>query len=176
MTHRNVTTVQVANYANKGGNHKGKRKLMIFADADWVDSHFGEKRLSFRVQKDGDGYEVYVEENKDSSYRWGKLLKGDRRSIGIVHNELAMPLFGSTTIEADSLDKDELHQVLTIRIPSDVQKPIKRIRRKQSPAPQVDIRLRDAIRAINNHKETMGEELCLSIEPDGSLLATLQYS
>lgn len=171
---KNVTTVQVANYQNGKGHHKHKKRLTIFADADWIDKHFS-IGARFSCKFDGtasSGRYIYIEEDKSSSYRWGKLLKGNRRSLGIVHNDSSMPAFGAITIEADGIFDDELHRQLVINLPDDLAKPIKKTKPK---GPTLAISLRDAVRAVNQRKAEMGDELILTIE-NGSLCATLQYT
>lgn len=89
------------------------------------------------------------------------------------------PVFGTTITREEHFD--DKNYVLELDLNLARLKPARAVKRgKKDPqkvmASPSDIRLKEAVAAVNAHKLMMGKELCLSIQPDGTLEALLRYS
>lgn len=161
----------IANYDNSTSKG-GSRNLVIHCnDLNWIAENFGDRKVSATVG----GGKITLKVDPHGHSRWGAVSKG-RRQISLTH-DTDLRLFGATYIPINHIDIKEAGTVV-IFIPSEEElvTPIKKKTKPKQPHHVKNISLGDAVRAINSHKKTWGNDLALSIKPDGTLLALIEFS
>lgn len=132
----------------------------------------------WRVSYNPTGRTVTLKADPGAAYLWGKeTLNGDRQ-LSPCHDDRAIPLFGATellpTMVTVDTDRIIIHLPSALA-PARTVKP-RAPRQHTATSATAAITLREAVAAVNSHKERMGDDLALSITPTGALRALIEYS
>lgn len=174
--------LRIANYAVQSNRKaKGTHKLVIQGPTKEIHRIFDDGGVSLDlVDKSDRTFELIVD--PESRYHFGKDIKGLRR-VEVFHSTEGLEAFGVVEVQAM---EPEFEEGIAFSIPTRVHAPVLRGRRKQKkPAPPAalplfsigqEITLRQAVEAVNKHKEKLGDDLALRVDNQtGRLRALIEY-
>lgn len=178
--------LKISNYDTARSGHT--RQLTLETDdREWLERCFPENRC--RLQSWDEGKRELTMTGLVAgrpSWSWFPVEQksGAVWRVGIPHSSSSLPVFGRTRLEEMPLGH-------TIRLPQrELLRPTKTrhggprapetLAAKLPPAPSRTTvsgptTLREAVEAINRHKEQLGDELALSVSPSGYLRALIEY-
>lgn len=159
--------IRVANYKNRGSQRFKMAVIFTGDELEQASSILKDERLRCSVHD----HQIIITIDRSSGYRLGKYEpKAKRRVLGILHNHKSLGVFGAV----DAADWKFGADRLTIDLPEELHQPLKRTKPRKKASPPPTITLRQAVEAVNGHKDILGDDLCLSIER-GRLRALIEY-